>query len=315
MEPYRVKGYRNRNNCCFFNSAFQLLLAMPELRAQAANTSVFRASLLQAIESNDLLVPKTAVWRVIEKFLGHAPVVIEQSDTADFITFILTGLDAELENTRQTATSGSVFAEAIRKLRNEEEASSVEGKSILYDIMGFTVRHERRLPDKAVTSTQDELLMVLPLRHNLLASFEAFFAPVPRDDYMNEDRKVSCIETKKIARLAPHLVLQIQRFTIQDGHIVKLNQVVQFPRSFTIPPSFVSASLQEKVRAHKVSVRFDLKGFIVHHGDSAGQGHYTAVIRQGDRWFEVDDSRVSVLDGRDVQAMNPYVLMYDQAPM
>jgi ubiquitin C-terminal hydrolase len=313
MESHRVKGYRNRGNCCFFNAAFQLLLTIPELRAQAAGTSLYRAALLQALQSNDLLAPKTAFWRVIERFLGHSPVTVHQNDAADFITCMLTGLDNELTNTRPT--SKAAFTEAIRKLRNEQETSSVEGQSVLYDIIGLTVRHERRLSESSVITLQDELMMVLPLRHNLLTSLEAFLAPVPRDDYLYEDRKVSCTEYKKISRLTPHLILQIQRFTIKDGQIVKLNDAVSFPKTFTIPPSLCSAALQEQVRGRRVSVRYELKCLLMHHGTSASQGHYTAVVRQGGRWLKVDDSVVSVVEDRAVQQLNPYVLLYDQVPM
>ena len=69
-----------------------------------------------------------------------------------------------------------------------------------------------------------------------------------------------------------------------------------------------------------------------HEGDSIETGHYVAFIRQGEKWFEVNDSsvsvknncydvmlccviiaiKVSIISERAILNKRPYVLMYEE---
>lgn len=48
---------------------------------------------------------------------------------------------------------------------------------------------------------------------------------------------------------------------------------------------------QENENWENETVRYRLKGFIVHIGTSES-GHYYSLVKEGDRWIKFDDSRV-----------------------
>ena len=58
---------------------------------------------------------------------------------------------------------------------------------------------------------------------------------------------------------------------------------------------------------------YDLVSVVAHHGSSLTSGHYTAYVRGGgDRWFHLDDSRVSPVSADTVLACEAYVLFYER---
>lgn len=43
-------------------------------------------------------------------------------------------------------------------------------------------------------------------------------------------------------------------------------------------------------------MRYELVGLIEHQGDGLGSGHYIAICRRGDKWYEVDQDLVVEID-------------------
>ena len=62
----------------------------------------------------------------------------------------------------------------------------------------------------------------------------------------------------------------------------------------------------------KKNPKYELHGVVLHHGIGAEGGHYTAETKRGNKWFKVDDNKVSEVKINDVincdSRKTPYLL-------
>ena len=57
---------------------------------------------------------------------------------------------------------------------------------------------------------------------------------------------------------------------------------------------------------------YELIATVSHHGKSISSGHYTADVRQPDRWLRFDDGNVSEVSQQAVLTDRPYLLFYQR---
>lgn len=137
---------------------------------------------------------------------------------------------------------------------------------------------------------------------NIYDAFHSFLAPETldgEDKWMCPKCRIQRKATKQLtlARLPPHLVIHLKRFSFQSSHSSRFSLS---PRSWYGP------------KEGKISVRLDFpldglnltsyapageKGLydlyaVVHHFGSLTSGHYTATVRSQGRWFYADDARI-----------------------
>lgn len=62
----------------------------------------------------------------------------------------------------------------------------------------------------------------------------------------------------------------------------------------------------------RASVKFGLKGFIVHLGSDADNGHYVAYVKRLKQWYKVDDYKITFLTTAEaeVASKHAYLLFY-----
>jgi len=115
-------------------------------------------------------------------------------------------------------------------------------------------------------------------------------------DYDWKEGKGNEASTKQIpsfTQLPAVACFALKRCIVIGGEVKKLKSVFSFPETLQLDDLLSSSAKQFRITAsgqHK----YDLKSICVHHGDIAG-GHYTALTREGLKWFEYDDNTKSEL--------------------
>ena len=60
------------------------------------------------------------------------------------------------------------------------------------------------------------------------------------------------------------------------------------------------------------TMKYHLTGVIVHHGQSANSGHYTAFVKCHDKqvWYHIDDTLIRWVDESILMTTQAYILIY-----
>lgn len=54
-------------------------------------------------------------------------------------------------------------------------------------------------------------------------------------------------------------------------------------------------------------------GLILHQGRSASCGHYTALVRHSEEWFDFNDKKVTPTPADQLQTQDAYILFYEMS--
>ena len=82
---------------------------------------------------------------------------------------------------------------------------------------------------------------------------------------------------RNIFQAAPFLIVNVARF----GYDVGMQQPAKRMDALAAPPT-----------EHVGAFDYTLVGIVSHRGPHAGGGHYIGFVKEGDEWFECDDSHV-----------------------
>ena len=106
-----------------------------------------------------------------------------------------------------------------------------------------------------------------------------------------------------IYRTPNYLIVQFKRFKTQnaDNH-KKVNKFIDYPIDSLDLSKYV-------IGPNKGDSVYDLYGVINHYGDMNG-GHYIALCKNDNKWYEFDDSHVVQKSQRDVVSKHAYILFY-----
>lgn len=102
MVERRVTGFGNRSNDCFLNTAFHLLLCIPELLTIPTSKPGFIQALKESftVKTGEMLVkPLTAVEVCVRNFTGTEEST--QCDLYEFLVYMLGGIKLEMETVLQ----------------------------------------------------------------------------------------------------------------------------------------------------------------------------------------------------------------------
>jgi uncharacterized UBP type Zn finger protein len=128
-------------------------------------------------------------------------------------------------------------------------------------------------------------------------------------EILDEDNKWYCSTCKEDVRASKQmdvfkfpniLVIHLLRFKKKGYWTEKNTEFVDFPVE-----NLLLDSITEK------SVKFNLFAISNHYGGTGG-GHYTAFVKNGDNWFEMDDSRVSMTSPEKIVSNSAYLLFYER---
>ncbi|CAF3723300.1 unnamed protein product [Rotaria sp. Silwood1] len=105
--------------------------------------------------------------------------------------------------------------------------------------------------------------------------------------------------------LPPVLIIQLKRFTENNGHMRKLDTFVNFP--------ITGLDLNEFMIDRQEKCLYDLIA-VANHMGTVSRGHYHAYARQTTtkpiQWFCFDDEHISPIDESDILSNSAYILIY-----
>lgn len=106
-----------------------------------------------------------------------------------------------------------------------------------------------------------------------------------------------------------YLIVQFKRFKIKTAHVV-MGMISNKKNDVFIDYPVEGLNLSEYVVGdEKHQAIYDLVGISQHFG-SLSSGHYTALCRNFDNWYDFDDSRVSKVNNSEVVSESAYMLFY-----
>lgn len=173
-------------------------------------------------------------------------------------------------------------------------------------------------PDHSIA--EQNFILNLPIRDGekkltrLEDAVEKFAKRVLNEERIpNQPSIKSWNESHKLKTLPPYLIIAIKRF---DERSEKIYDPMSIPLNLDMQPYTVSGK-----QAYSLPDLYQLKAAIVHSGN-AESGHYLAIVRRGDKWFECNDSTITNLrmsrsasnpQFADIYSggADPYVLLYE----
>ena len=144
-------------------------------------------------------------------------------------------------------------------------------------------------------------------------TLENCFNSLLRCEKLDESNEWYCPKCKEhrrgykqleLFRLPIYLILQLKRFKNQFGFFFnsKNSTFVKFPlEELNLNKYLVGPKNKNFI--------YDLISVSIHYGASFG-GHYTAICKKKDKWYEFDDEDVKKIDKNKIVNSNAYVLIY-----
>ncbi|GAA5909816.1 uncharacterized protein JCM6883_003102 [Sporobolomyces salmoneus] len=120
-----------------------------------------------------------------------------------------------------------------------------------------------------------------------------------------------------ITRLPKILIIQLKRFTSYSSFSAKVETNVDFPLEdldlgYLLPPKSTSNRFDLNL-PHEANTNYELYALVNHLGSENTSGHYTAIVRKGDTFLEIDDESITPVPASELVdrcASSVYLLFY-----
>ncbi len=257
-------GFVTIHNSCYMNASLQLLSLIPDIKSQinlGKNTNPVLQCLDDVFNAQDTEENQRKALKALRKliFSQKGPSILTngllgQQDAQEFMQFILNELKwFPFETNSHIET------------QDEEHDSQTEKANHI----SISLNKDIHTFQKTLNKFFENELMIAD-GYNVL----------PLDKKYDQ-------WTKAIQILKPpsYLIIQIKRFEFDKttGMRNKIDQSIQFPKN-----GFVEVPIGKNE-----SYVYEIIGYINHHGTSIDGGHYTADVKDNDRWIHCDDNKVS----------------------
>ncbi|WVR08469.1 hypothetical protein IAU60_005524 [Kwoniella sp. DSM 27419] len=295
------------------------------------------AELLKALWKEDytFLSPVTFRKNIIgfaQQFSGT-----DQHDSQEFLSFVLDGLHEDLNRVKHKPPAVEMTPEreaALEQLppevASEKEWNIYKMRNDSFIVDLFQGQYRNRLEcltcHKTSTTYDAFMYMSLPVPagkkgvvvQELIDEFVKAEVMEKEDAWNCPRCKVprKATKTLTIARLPPVLLIQLKRFTTQNGVFWDKSETpVIYPVKGLDLTRYVPRRQQtgredmDDPRTQVGPFRYDLYGVSNHMG-TLSSGHYTAYVKSSKGWQYCEDSRISKAQEKDVVSRPAYILFY-----
>jgi ubiquitin carboxyl-terminal hydrolase 22/27/51 len=343
--PCRAKGLRglyNMGQTCFMSVVLQSLIHNPFIRSfylslghrstdceREACTSCALDDIVTEFHSTEKAEGYGAVAMLQGSWKGGGNLAgYQQQDAHEYLQFILNSLH-------------TTNLEEDEKEEKAEDCRCVIHRAFCGLMRSTVICSKCKNVTAAVDAFMDlslDLKMPGPKRKkneapmaaqaiDLTECLDRFTSPelLPASDYRCKECESQQSATKKLAlsRLPPVLPIHLKRFSHSktSSTSVKLDVKVHFPNTLDLQP-YISRPRAKNSNGSKnggggdaetkgASPRpiYELSSVIVHKG-KMDSGHYVSYAREGDEWFLFDDSKVVLVEEKEVLGAEAYMLFY-----
>lgn len=296
-----IEGIHNvRNNCCYI-SAYQLLSRIPGimdlLPEQLKDWKNFKNTKRIRLEDQPDALNGAVLRKAVQK-LPNATISLQahkQEDAAEIILNVLNPF---------------------------EYPHKLHAKNITTYDLSNVPKQQRAFCEKVTQAQDDQSIINLPLRsqktHTFQGTLENFFRLDPVEIKQMGVMTPSVQRKKEICgELPTELIFTFDRFTPTgeyDGEAPifakNTTKIKGLPTYHRFKPSHLNKDAQN-------DKEYELKGAILHHGEEAGSGHYTTLVKADNGvWHHLDDDYVKVVSEEKKNALleDAYVLHYSATP-
>ncbi|XP_014467880.1 PREDICTED: ubiquitin carboxyl-terminal hydrolase 8-like [Dinoponera quadriceps] len=331
-----ITGLKNLGNSCYMNSIIQCLSNTTHLAkyftdnsyADDLNTSNDNMTQGQVVEEVAQVIK--ALWRGQYKSISPHDLKVavgqyklqfesyEQQDSHEFLTFLLDWMHNDLKKESKMPIEMTNAEKEWDKAMNSQ-------KSIISDLffgqLRSTITCSSCKQDSTTYETFNSLTMSLSHsnRCTLNDCMEKFVTGQKVNGWKCPKCQTPRDATKKFdfVKLAPIVVVHLNRFAESGGWLEKRNTAVDFPLSgFNLKPYLVSenpTAMSNNIRNYN----YTLYAMSNHYGTMDG-GHYTAFCKNAtqNKWYKYDDQTVTEVSPNQVKSQNTsaYLLFYTSFP-
>lgn len=319
-----ISGLCNLGNTCYINSCLQLLSHTYKLNEKLDNESLYKK--LDTSRKESILLTE---WNQLRQMLWKQNCVIEPNrfvniiqhenkkfirntscDACEFLEFLIDAFHESLSRKTHITLddSNDVCYQFIQTLYKDNYSDIL---SLFY---GIQIREISDASSNQVLSTKPEQFQILKLSipscstgvsiYDCLDNY--FSTEMLKDDnaWFNEELNTKqdvkiCYQIWKFPKI---LIIQLKRWITgatskKDFTLVDIDSL----QDFTI-------NLQ-KYHKNRCNTYYTLYGVCNHIGDVNG-GHYTAYVKNSNRWFCINDTNVSMIPKEKVICNENYLLFF-----
>lgn len=309
VEILQPRGLLNCGNSCYANAVIQCLACTPPLTAYLLQglhsktckwkgrcfTCEFQTLMFKAKESNSPLSPAAILSHIdkIKRHFGNG----KEEDAHEFLRYVIDTMQSD----------------CLREIGRRPSGSLEEETTLIGLAFGGYLRSKIICMKCGTKSEQSEKMMDLTVEiEGDVGTLDQALRKFTSTEIMDGENKFQCSRcrsyqrAKKKFRLleAPNiLTIALKRF--QAGTFGKINKWIRFPEILDLAP-YMSGTIDK-------SGIYRLYGVIVHLDsmNATYTGHYVCYVKNAEnKWFEINDSRVKLVDLESVLSNHAYMLLY-----
>ncbi|XP_070523266.1 ubiquitin carboxyl-terminal hydrolase 8 isoform X3 [Cardiocondyla obscurior] len=332
-----ITGLKNLGNSCYMNSIIQCLSNTTSLAkyftdnsyADDLNSNNHKVTQRQVVEEVAQVIK--ALWRGQYKSISPNDLKIavgqykeqfdsyEQQDSHEFLTFLLDWMHNELKKETKMLIEMTNAEKEWDKAMNSQ-------KSIISDLFFGQLRSTITCLFCKQASTTYETFNSLTMslssssRCTLNDCMEKFVTGQKVSGWKCPKCQAPRDAIKKFdfVKLAPVVVIHLNRFGDSGGSFEKSNAAVDFPLTgFNLKPYLVIENTKSIMSNSVRNYNYSLYAISNHFGTMDG-GHYTAFCKNAtqNKWYKYDDQTVTEVSPSQVKSQNAtaYLLFYTSYP-
>ncbi|XP_018050969.1 PREDICTED: ubiquitin carboxyl-terminal hydrolase 8-like [Atta colombica] len=332
-----ITGLKNLGNSCYMNSIIQCLSNTTNLAkyftdnsyADDLNTNNDNMTQGQVVEEVAQVIK--ALWRGQYKSISPYDLKVavgqyklqfesyEQQDSHEFLTFLLDWMHNELKKNVKMPIE-------ITNAEKEWDKAMNSQRSIISDLFFGQLRSTITCSFCKQASTTYETFNSLTMslsqsnRCTLNDCMEKFVTGQKVSGWKCPKCQTPRDATKKFdfVKLAPIVVIHLNRFAESGGWLEKRNTAVDFPLTgFNLKPYLVLENTKAIMSNNIRNYNYTLYAISNHYGTMDG-GHYTAFCKNStqNKWYKYDDQTVTEVSPNQVKSQNTsaYLLFYTSFP-